>query len=156
MNWRISTFSILGIVCVPFAYYVYVKAFERVMMPAEWHWASVPLVDDFHDRKGMAPVELYADNRFPEKRVVDVSVDMEWRHLHALQIVVVKGQAFAGDELIPLDQITHYVNETKKEDIDYVIVTPSRGSTWNSIFPVLDACRRSTVVAVLLNRTSSI
>ena len=152
MNWRVITFAAIGLAAVPFAYRGFHAVFERLMMPGDW---PPPYVDSsgFHDREGMAPLVPYNRPHIPGKAVIEVVNGMEDPNEEALQIEVVKDQAFVLNRLLAPDEITAYVNETH---VMFVIVTPIRGSTWNSVFPILDACRKSKVRVVFLNTTQPI
>jgi hypothetical protein len=153
MNWRIVTVIALGFAAAPFTYVGFRTVFERLMMPRDWSQPGYAASSDFPDRKGMAPVLLYDQRHVPGKAIINISLGMERMHEEALQIEAIKGQAFVADRLIPLDEVTNYINGTH---VQYVVVTPIGGSVWKGTIPILDACRKSSVVIVFLNKTQSL
>ncbi|WP_221029977.1 hypothetical protein [Actomonas aquatica] len=76
-----------------------------------------------------------------------------WRVREAERFTLLNGEAFVGDEHLPRERITDYLNEkVRRAEIEYVVVFPAKGSKWGDLFPVLDECRKSEVRIVLLNQ----
>jgi hypothetical protein len=148
MNPRVTSLAVIGIACMPWAYIGFRSAFARIMMPPDWPESVIETDEGMRDRDGMAPV-FFCDLK-PDPGAEEVSFSMgEGGNAKALQIEVLDGQAFVADRLVPLDGVTNYVNEAHS---DFVIIMPVKGSRWNGIFPILDACRKSKASRVFLNK----
>ena len=75
---------------------------------------------------------------------------------NAVRFLLIRGQAFDRDILIPREEIKEYLNARVKSDqIEFVIVFPVKDAKWGEIFPVIDECRKSRVKVVYLNQSES-
>ncbi len=120
-------------------------------------WTALPLPEyggyfatasSTEHQNGLAPVQLSWEAPPDEKGY--------WRTKKSARLLLVQGQAFVGDVLLPREKITAYLNaRVQSGEIDYVIIFPVKDTKWGDIFPVLDECRKSRVQIVLLNQFES-
>ena len=156
MNWRIAAFVALGLAGTPVAYVGFVTLFGKLMLPDEWSLPGLTWGGGEPPENGRAPISLHNLGHLKGKGVVEIAFGFSRATTKVLLLDAIKGQAFVGDRLIPLDQLKSYINETKLHGVEFVIVTPSRGSVLKDVVPVIDVCRQSSVTAVLLNQTQSL
>ena len=97
---------------------------------------------------GLAPVQVWWERPLEQKGYR--------RAKKSARLLLVNGQVFVADDLLPRDKITAYLDaRVRSGEIDYVVVFPVRNTKWGDIFPVLDECRKSRVRIVLLNQFES-
>jgi len=153
MNRRLLIISLVGLSCAPLAYRAFVAAFDKLMTPQEWEPQALFLASDSsRDENGMALVGLqYLGDLAPGKAIIELKRNSGDIRRKALSIDVIQGRAFVGNEYVPTDKLKDYVNETRKSGVDYVIITMKRGSIFKELFPIVDACRHSSVYVVAVN-----
>ena len=149
MQVRIPVLVSAGAALLVIGHFALPRAFELWLMPRE----PKPRVysispSESEERAGLAPLRFWTEAAPGEKG--------DWRIQNAARILLIRGQAFVGDVLIPREEIREYLNARVKQDqIEYVIVFPAKESKWGDLFPVLDECRKSRVRVVFLNRFES-
>ena len=104
--------------------------------------------DDMARINGFAPVFIWNEAP-PSKRDYH-------RLTYAARLVVLRGEAFAGDRHIPREKIAAYLNtKVRRREIDSVVIFSTNGTRLSELMPVLDECRKSEVRVVYLNETEA-
>lgn len=154
MHGRIIIFAAVGIAFLPASYFGFVSLFERIMIPPVWEPPTyVRDVSGETGKDGFRPVCVFRLGPDTGKRIVNIRVGWGFVTERAVVIVVAHGQAFVGNELVPTDQITSSLDAEEKRGVNYVIVSGTKGTVIKDMMGVVDACRRSSMRAVLLNET---
>jgi hypothetical protein len=156
MTRRLTSILILGATVSLAAYFALPVIFERWMHIPIWRLrAAHPSEFSADTREGeLAPVVIDGIGELGDNDVVPIgSYFFPARNsgFFAVNLKAIRGQAFVGEELIPLSRVTGFINARIRSDTNYVILTPVKGARWGEMFPVLDACRRSKAAAVYVN-----
>jgi hypothetical protein len=155
MEHRIAKLSFGGAVILAVGYFYLPLTLEKWMRQTEWRPPSGGLGDFAqYDRKGgLAPVELQWVGDLGEADLVSIRAAYSSSHhdWFAVNLKAIRGQVFAGGELVPLERVSDYINARLKPEVDVVILTPVKGAAWGEMFPILDACRRSRARVIYVN-----
>jgi hypothetical protein len=157
MTRRSVKLLITGAAVLLVAYFGLPPFLEKLMTQAEWEPASLQTGDfpSRNSKSAFAPVALQWLGELRDEPVIKVGTyfypasSSEWS---AVNLNVVRGQACIGGEIIPHERVVDFINARSASGANFVIVTQARGTKWGEMFPVLDACRRSSVRAVIINR----
>jgi hypothetical protein len=146
MNKRIATILSFGAVILLPSYIILNYALPWWLMPHESEARDYPIATLSTERaNGLAPVQLWYEAPPGQKS--------DWRAKRSARFLLLLGQAYIGDVLLPREKIKAYLDaKVQSGEIDYVVVFPSQETKWNEIFPVIDECRKSRVRIVLLNQ----
>jgi hypothetical protein len=138
-----------GAAFLAISYFTLPLAFGWLLAPSKPGERIIYLyANSAEQQNGLAPLQFWRgtppehEARGPEKR--------------AVRLLLIRGQAFIGDVLLPREEIKDYLDaRVKSGEIEYVVVLPAKDTKWGDIFPVIDECRKSRVRLVLLNRDES-
>jgi hypothetical protein len=154
MRRRIVIFATVGLALLPASYFGFIAVFEKLMIQEPWETAAYVGPNNGEQGKdALVPVAVYRLGPDKGKKIVEIHVGWGPHLEQALVIVVAHGQAFIGDELIPTDRITAALDAENKRGVNYVVISATRGTVIKDMIGVVDACRRSTMRAILLNET---
>jgi hypothetical protein len=144
MKRRIIFLIACGSVGLTAGYYGFTPLFRFWFKPHDIVSRGYPDSSPLLRHDGLAPVAIWREAS-PERPGY-------WHASKAAKLNLTAGSIFVGDELLPMEEITNYLDaRVKMGEIDYVVIFPDRKAKWMDIFPIIDKCRKSTVKIVLLN-----